>query len=127
MKADAEWQSLENKVRGEEVGWQSTRVMPLLATIPCDESDRLAKAVMDGMMDLSTKIPGAAGERSEVAVGSLDINFGVKLPAEELIGRRPEARCRRFCSKHLDDFGIILDDCWDYYSSGQQILRSLFM
>jgi hypothetical protein len=94
MKADAEWQSLENKVQGHEVGWESTRVLPLLATIPCDDSDRLSNAVMEAMVDLSAQIPADPdeGKGSRVAVGSLDLNIGVKLPAEDLIGSMPQAR-----------------------------------
>jgi hypothetical protein len=43
-------------------------------------------------MDLSTKLPAdaAAGQPVvQLVVGSLDINQGAVLPAEELIGRLP--------------------------------------
>lgn len=51
-------------------------------------------------MDLSTKLPAdpAAGRSvAQLVVGSLDLNIGAVLPAEELVGRLPaeDARTRR--------------------------------
>lgn len=43
-------------------------------------------------MELSTKLPAdaAAGSAAQLVVGSLDINQGAVLPAEELVGRQPQ-------------------------------------
>ena len=53
----------------------------------CDESQAL------GEMDLSTKLPAdpASGRpAAQLVIGTLDLNVGAKLPAEELVGRFPE-------------------------------------
>jgi hypothetical protein len=58
-------------------------------------------------MELSTKLPAdsASGSGSpsssssssaQLVVGSLDINQGAVLPAEELVGRLPQVRCYCF-------------------------------
>jgi hypothetical protein len=44
-------------------------------------------------MELSTKLPADAGSghpTAQLVVGSLDINQGAVLPAEELVGRLPQ-------------------------------------
>jgi ribosomal protein S18 acetylase RimI-like enzyme len=45
-------------------------------------------------MDISTKLPadlGAGYHYPQLVIGSLDLNIGSVLPAEELIGKLPEA------------------------------------
>jgi hypothetical protein len=48
-------------------------------------------------MDLSTKLPAddGGGGAARLVVGTLDVNVGAVLPAEELAGRRPEVRRQR--------------------------------
>jgi ribosomal protein S18 acetylase RimI-like enzyme len=43
-------------------------------------------------MELSTKLPADAvsGSPAQLVVGSLDINQGAVLPAEELVGKQPQ-------------------------------------
>jgi hypothetical protein len=109
MKADAEWAALERKLAHAEVGWERVTVTPLLATLPYARGDGLCERVRERMADLSAQIPCVAtggddgssnAERgegaSELVVGSLDLNIGRTLPAEELVGRLPQARrsCR---------------------------------
>lgn len=93
MKADAEWESLENKVQGRELGWESVKVVPLLATIPYFANDPLCENIKGHMMDLSARLPAEhPADGTELVVGTLDLNIGRTLPAEELIGREPAVR-----------------------------------
>ena len=95
MKADQEWQSLEGKLNGSELGWKQTTVVPLLALAPSTSDDPMTHELLDGMMDLSSQVPAsdAAGEPM-LPVGGLDLNVGINLPAEELLGQLPEVSCR---------------------------------
>jgi hypothetical protein len=91
MKADAEWQSLEAKLAGNEIGWEAVRVVPLLATIDDSEDDPTCQAVREAAPDLSTLLPaGDADQQPRLAVGTLDLNYGANLPAEELRGTHPQ-------------------------------------
>ena len=91
MKADQEWQSLESKLQGTETGWEQTKVIPMLALAPSSGNDEVTPALLDQMMDLSAQVPSSdAGVHPMLPVGGLDLNVGVNLPAEELIGQMPK-------------------------------------
>ena len=104
MKGDAEWDAINRKIRGTEVGWENTTVVPLIATILLIKDDPLCADVRSHMMDLSSQIPSASppstdavasGQVDEAScgqlvIGTLDLNIGTTLPAEELTGSRPE-------------------------------------
>eukprot|EP01025_Chloroclados_australasicus_P064302 TRINITY_DN8576_c0_g1_i3.p1 TRINITY_DN8576_c0_g1~~TRINITY_DN8576_c0_g1_i3.p1 ORF type:complete len:334 (+),score=25.40 TRINITY_DN8576_c0_g1_i3:130-1002(+) len=90
MKADAEWQSIENKVNGTEVAWERVRVVPFVASLVYDANHTVCREVRERMMDCSSQIPSPSPDNPpELAIGSLDLNIGVTLPAEELVGLYP--------------------------------------
>ena len=96
MKADDQWELLERKLQGTEVGWEQVTVTPFLAALLASDSPTLYRAMQQSMRDLSAQIPAAAdlGDSApELVVGSLELNVGRTLPAEELVGRLPEVRC----------------------------------
>jgi len=87
MKTDAEWESIENKLRGNEVGYENVQVDCLIATVP-EEMIIRSEAVDPSF--LSYKIPGTEHNHARCVVGTLDINRGPKLPAEEMAGILPK-------------------------------------
>ena len=96
MKADDQWELLERKLQGTEVGWEQVTVTPFLAALSASDSPTLYNAMQQSMQDLSAQIPAAAGLGDcapELVVGSLELNVGRTLPAEELVGRLPQVRC----------------------------------
>jgi hypothetical protein len=92
IKADSEWESIERKVLGTQVGWSTITVVPLIATVPFDKSDSRCICIKGCMVDLSSQIPAQDGTGPELVVGTLDLNIGATLPAEELVGMRPQVR-----------------------------------
>mmetsp|Transcript_1904 Transcript_1904/g.11623 ORF Transcript_1904/g.11623 Transcript_1904/m.11623 type:complete len:321 (+) Transcript_1904:3026-3988(+) len=86
MKTDAEWESIEKKLTGKEVGYEKIQVMCLVATVP-EEVLIHMKALEPSF--LSYKIPGSEQGDARCVVGTLDINRGPRLPAEELAGILP--------------------------------------
>lgn len=49
-------------------------------------------------MDLSTKLPadpGSGQPTPQLVIGSLDLNIGTVLPAEELVGKHPSEEASR--------------------------------
>lgn len=91
MKADEEWQSLEGKLNGTETGWEQTTVIPLLSLASSILDDEVTSALRDGMMDLSAQVPASDTDGDPMLpVGGLDLNVGVNLPAEELLGQLPK-------------------------------------
>ena len=101
MKADAEWDSLNNKVAGSEVGWERVAVVPVIATVPLTaEHEALCNEVKSCMLDLSSQIPSTVqSSPGELVIGTLDLNIGVNLPAEELVGSKPEVCICQMCCR----------------------------
>lgn len=90
MKGDAEWESVTRKVTGTEPEYKSMKVLCMVAAVDDDpESPIAAKAAAE--LDTSTKLPADAATQqpAQLVVGSLDINQGAVLPAEDLVGRLP--------------------------------------
>lgn len=59
--------------------------------IPNRPADELAHCVLASMADLSAQLPPAEpGDFAMLPIATLDLNIGVSLPAEELVGRFPE-------------------------------------
>eukprot|EP00892_Ulva_mutabilis_P008701 jgi/Ulvmu1/6202/UM028_0058.1 len=91
MRADQEWQSLELKLQGTEIGWKHTTVVPLLALAPSTSDDEVTLALLNGLLDLSAQVPASDSAADPMLpVGGLDLNVGMNLPAEELIGQLPK-------------------------------------
>ncbi|KAK9829368.1 hypothetical protein WJX72_005439 [[Myrmecia] bisecta] len=88
MKADAEWEGLEERITGKDLLYENIRVVSLMATIDDAKDDQLAAAVR-GAMDLSCKLPADGELPPQLVIGTLDINQGPKLPAEALVGQHP--------------------------------------
>eukprot|EP00877_Chromochloris_zofingiensis_P013550 jgi/Chrzof1/8449/Cz03g11010.t1 len=91
MKGDAEWNSATAKVQGTEPDYTHLKVFCLIATAADDAQHPIIQQLYSDM-DASTKLPAGdcqAGTAS-VVVGSLDLNQGAVLPAEEMVGRQPE-------------------------------------
>ncbi|KAK3233127.1 hypothetical protein CYMTET_56559, partial [Cymbomonas tetramitiformis] len=90
MKLDAEWEAIENKVSGTDTAWSSVQVSCLLATIslpPNAAADVLALA--EGL-DPTCKLPADGMSPPKLVVGTLDVNVGERIPAEELMGTLPK-------------------------------------
>ena len=86
MKIENETTSLTNKLRGAEVGYENVKVVLIVARAPASsaqydirEFDPASLSVRDGA-------------ETSLIVGSLDINIGDRLPAEELAGTRSLGR-----------------------------------
>lgn len=101
MKTNAEWEALEQKIAGTAHDWQGVRVTCLVAVVSDEPGGALAEAVAADL-DASCRLPAASsGELPQLVIGTLDINQGVRLPSEELMGMRPStspARRRAYLS-----------------------------
>lgn len=78
---------------GTEPDYTHLKVFCLIATAADDAQHPIIQQLYSDM-DASTKLPAGdcqAGTAS-VVVGSLDLNQGAVLPAEEMVGRQPEVR-----------------------------------
>eukprot|EP00878_Enallax_costatus_P041991 GHUV01048935.1.p2 GENE.GHUV01048935.1~~GHUV01048935.1.p2 ORF type:complete len:182 (+),score=35.88 GHUV01048935.1:1117-1662(+) len=75
---------------GLEPDYQQMKVVGLIAAIP-DDPDCPVATQAGREMDLSTKLPAdpVTGTPPQIVIGTLDINQGSVLPAEELVGRLP--------------------------------------
>ncbi|KAL4421742.1 hypothetical protein ABPG77_002358 [Micractinium sp. CCAP 211/92] len=81
MKADAAWQALEAKVAGTDVEYKDVLVTPLIAVAPVEALPRGAEG--------ACLLPAEPGGSPQLVVGTCDLNQGINLPAEDLIGRLP--------------------------------------
>lgn len=67
------------------------QVVPMLMLIPKMTSDACVQAVLKDMADLSAQLPPeSTGEYALLPIATLDLNIGVSLPAEELVGGLPK-------------------------------------
>ena len=89
MKTDAEWESIEKKLAGNEVGYEKLQVTCLVATV--SEEVLIHMEALEPSF-LSYKIPGKEPGDARCVIGTLDINRGPRLPAEELAGVLPRER-----------------------------------
>jgi len=90
MRGDLEWNAIENKVAGTEAGYEQTRVTCMVATLPVNNGTELVAALKDEL-DPTCLLPADASHPyPRIIVASLDVNQGVKLPAEELGGCLPQ-------------------------------------
>jgi ribosomal protein S18 acetylase RimI-like enzyme len=92
MKADAAWEALEAQAAGADAAYAAAgcAVATLVACAP-DDGGAVAAALRAALGDGSAALPARGAAAAEVVVGTLDLNQGAKLPAEELIGRLPAA------------------------------------
>ena len=109
MRGDAEWEAVTAKVEGREPAYASMRVACLIATAPVpspfaageeggsSSDDNNTTAALAARLAQEAEVEGSAallpfadGGRGtvEAVVGTLDVNVGAVLPAEELVGRR---------------------------------------
>lgn len=88
MKADSAWHQLEAKVAGTDAEYKDVKVTALLALIPVEACPPGAEPAC-----VLPAEPGAHGP--QLVVGTCDLNQGINLPAEDLIGRLPEEGDRR--------------------------------
>ena len=87
MMARIEWEALEGKVAGTDAEYEGVAVECLLAAVAEDALEAAALEALQDGLDRSCKLVGTGAR--ELVVGSLDLNRGVKLPSEALIGRHP--------------------------------------
>lgn len=100
-RIDAEWDAIRAKIAGEDVAFRDCRVACVVAVMDLprdgspppgwDPADLDPASVVPGG---SVGCPGADDEKGlapppRVVLGTLDVNQGVKLPAEELAGTKP--------------------------------------
>lgn len=80
---------MERRAAGEDIEYAQVDVTTLIAASPNAESgmEDLHRHMVEG----STALPARGGAPPELVVGTLDLNIGAKLPAEELVGREPTA------------------------------------
>ncbi|PSC74066.1 phosphatidate cytidylyltransferase [Micractinium conductrix] len=82
MKADAAWHALEGKVAGTDSEYEDVKVTPLMALLPVD-------ACPPGAEPACVLPAEPGGGRPQLVVGTCDLNQGINLPAEELVGKLP--------------------------------------
>ncbi|KAL3152092.1 hypothetical protein ABBQ32_001198 [Trebouxia sp. C0010 RCD-2024] len=88
MKADAEWSAIESKVHGTDADYKEVIVICYIATMESDHAG--TKASTDaGYLDSATLLASHGYAAPERVVGTLDLNIGLKLPSEELMGQQP--------------------------------------
>jgi hypothetical protein len=59
-----------------------------------DPTDEVVQSVLASMADLSAQLPPVTpGEAAMLPIATLDLNIGVSLPAEELVGSLPQVLC----------------------------------
>ena len=97
MRIDAEWDAIRAKIAGTDVAFRHSRVSCVVATLDLDENGVApggwADAGVDDSLDPScyTNVAPDGSNARRVVLGTLDINQGVSLPAEELAGQFPRA------------------------------------
>jgi ribosomal protein S18 acetylase RimI-like enzyme len=79
-KIEAEFEAISNKITGKDVSYKNNDVFCYVAV---EERVRGDNRVPE---DPAIVIPG---EKSAIVCGTLDLNVGVNLPAEELVGKFP--------------------------------------
>ncbi|KAL0051343.1 hypothetical protein WJX82_005932 [Trebouxia sp. C0006] len=89
MKGDAEWAAIEARVSGKDTDYKDLAVSCYIATVDSDESGSSTTADA-GYLEPSTVLPAQDSARSQQVVGTLDLNQGLKLPSEELLGHLPK-------------------------------------
>jgi hypothetical protein len=104
MKADMAWETLEKKVSGVDEEYRDMHVFAFIATLPIDENSDIAAS---NLADASCIIPANGTTPPEIVVGTLDINQGAKLPAEELVGRQPESGNLRVERAYLSNVCVL--------------------
>lgn len=91
MKGDGEWDALTKKIAGTELVYKRMKVVCFIASIE-DDGNPVAIEAASEMIDMSSKLPSSSpSSRARIVIGTLDLNIGSVLPAEELIGKHPEA------------------------------------
>ena len=93
MRIDAEWDAIADKINGKDVAFRDTRVACLVAALELERDGALPPGfAFDGKgLDPAALVPGdaARGVPPRLILGTLDVNQGTKLPAEELAGTFP--------------------------------------
>ena len=93
MRIDAEWDAIADKINGKDVAFRDTRVACLVAALELERDGALPPGfAFDGKgLDPAALIPGDEknGVPPRLILGTLDVNQGSKLPAEELAGTFP--------------------------------------
>jgi len=93
MRIDAEWDAIADKINGKDVAFRDTRVACLVVSLALEKDGALPPGfAFDGKgMDPAALIPADAknGAPPRLILGTLDVNQGSKLPAEELAGTFP--------------------------------------
>ena len=85
MTADDAWQQMEDGL-AKSAGGGSPSFFPIIA---CREELDLHTSVVDNMISQGVHINVPTESGCEYVVGTLDVTIGLKLPAEELIGKKP--------------------------------------
>jgi GNAT superfamily N-acetyltransferase len=97
MRIDAEWDAIRAKIAGTDVAFRRSRVTCLVATLDLDQDGVApggwAEAGVDANLDPScfANVSPDGSNARRVILGTLDVNQGVSLPAEELAGTLPRA------------------------------------
>ena len=91
MRIDAEWDAIGEKIRGKDVAFRDTRVECIVAALTLGEDGELPEGfAFDGHeLDPASLVPKSKDTPPLLILGTLDVNQGAKLPAEELGGRYP--------------------------------------
>ena len=97
MRIDAEWDAIRAKIAGTDVAFRRSRVTCLVAALDLDRDGVApggwAEAGVDANLDPScfANVAPDGSNARRVILGTLDVNQGVSLPAEELAGTLPRA------------------------------------
>ena len=92
MRIDAEWDTIGAKITGTDLAFKDCRVACIVAALPLGPNGELPEGMEVTAVDASCMVPARGGsDKGCIILGTLDVNQGVSLPAEELAGMLPRA------------------------------------
>ena len=90
VRINAEWDAIHAKIAGDDVAYRDCRVACIVAALELPPDGTLPPGFDVESLDGACVVPaGADGSPPLVVLGTLDVNQGTKLPAEELTGVYP--------------------------------------
>ena len=93
VRINAEWDAIHAKIAGDDVAYRDCRVACIVAALELPPDGSLPPGFDVESLDGACVVPaGADGSPPLVVLGTLDVNQGTKLPAEELTGVYPTPR-----------------------------------
>ena len=89
VRINAEWDAIHAKIAGDDVAYRDCRVACIVAALELPPDGTLPPGFDVESLDGACVVPAGADGSPLVVLGTLDVNQGTKLPAEELTGVYP--------------------------------------